>query len=300
MQMHYYVNKSVSCTTITTNNNAITYGSLNSGSWLIKTTGSIESGSITASTCYLSDFYITGAFSGLTLVSIGNVTAFTDLMNLQGTLNCYVFNIVNYASSSIITASITTAGNASFLPTTLTGGDLVVKNATKTTTQASINNIGFVTCDAIVTNSYSSKNVTDNVGLLSNNTGGVINFANDASRTTAINIGNSFTNMVFGGGSILGTTLSFPIISSFTRVNTILVQPTGTRTGFDLCSTQTATLNIGTAPARTGNINIGTGQTTGTRSILIGSSALTGAGAQTIKINMLVNQSGVVDRRQTK
>jgi hypothetical protein len=267
---------------------------------LIKTTGSIESGSITASTCYLSDFYITGAFSGLTLVSIGNVTAFTDLMNLQGTLNCYVFNIVNYASSSIITASITTAGNASFLPTTLTGGDLVVKNATKTTTQASINNIGFVTCDAIVTNSYSSKNVTDNVGLLSNNTGGVINFANDASRTTAINIGNSFTNMVFGGGSILGTTLSFPIISSFTRVNTILVQPTGTRTGFDLCSTQTATLNIGTAPARTGNINIGTGQTTGTRSILIGSSALTGAGAQTIKINMLVNQSGVVDRRQTK
>jgi hypothetical protein len=36
--------KSVSCTTITTNNNAITCGSLNSASGLIKTTGSIESG----------------------------------------------------------------------------------------------------------------------------------------------------------------------------------------------------------------------------------------------------------------
>jgi len=305
---------SLSTGTGTINGGAITGSSISGTSGLISTTGSLQSrgltikntfnnnvatitntGGIDAYSCSLYDLSIIGAFSGTTLLSIGKITALTDLMNLQGTLNCYTFNIVDYnVSPTIVKASITTAGNASFLNTTITGGDLTVKDITNTTTKASINSLGFVTCAGVVSNWYNTKNATDNVGLLSDNTGGIINFANDAARTTAINIGNSATNIVFGGGTILGTTLSFPIISASNRVNTILVQPTGAGTGFDLCSTQTGTLNIGTAIGRTGNINIGTGQTTGTGNILIGSSILTGTGTQTLTINRPIRMPGLV------
>jgi hypothetical protein len=193
-------------------------------------------------------------------------------------------------------ATINTTGSINSSTGAITGGLITgssfsttgaMNSATINTTGSINSGTGAITGGLITGSSFSTTGAMNSATI---NTTGTINSGSGAltcGTITCNTITTNNNNINAGTGTITGGALTASI-----KVNTILVEPTDAGTAFNLCSTQTGQLNIGTASGRTGAINIGTnsgainigtltGSTT-TQAITIGNASAT---LQTITFN---------------
>ncbi len=137
----------------------------------------------------------------------------------------------------------------------------------------------------IKTNTIDNVSSTDTSNILINSTGN-INIGTSSSRTSAnpIIIGNGNNSIVRIGTSQMQFNTTGTPTATLQSISTAGINVITAGSTFNFLSNHTATLSIGTAINRSGDINIANTQTTGTGNIVIGSTAIT-TGSQNITIN---------------
>ncbi len=234
----------------------------------------------------------------------GTPTTITDLaVSKIGATNAQIFSLPTNTSSvsagqilSILNASTKTTQWINSPPiinnymSYNTSTNQIINNVSGTTTTISGLNIGNLTCNAIDTQNstincgggdVNAGTITASVNLVS--TGGA-SVSGLSSLTGGIII-NAVNDYKFAStGAIRGTTINGTILSASTQLTTSTINPFSPTSEVNFCNIQTGIINIASATNRTGSINIGTGLTTGSGDVNIGSNNLS-TGTQNVNIN---------------